>query len=146
MNGPHGRILLDPANPHDFEAEDFADLVEDITADFPGVEVKPVERDEVGYGGPFVEVLHIWIDVADTVGAASVMAAVAQKVGRFMERRRAAKPDPQADLGPDRPRVANIYDGRGNLLKRVTVTGPGGPQDESPKPGEMAPHPKPRIS
>jgi hypothetical protein len=137
------RVLLDPANPHDFDFHDFDTLVEEITLDLPDASVIPTFREEVGYGGPLMEVLHVWIDVTGTIDAVGVTAILVKRLSAFMKERFTADETTPGDLGPPRTRIVNLYDGDGNVLMTVTIDGSGVAEHNVSGTGKTAPHPRP---
>jgi hypothetical protein len=63
-------VLLEPANPFDLTREDLAPLVERITTTLPDLKVEVAYDDQFGAGGPWWQVLHLWVAVtfAEAVG------------------------------------------------------------------------------
>ena len=63
-------VLLEPANPFDLSEEDLATLVERITTALPDLKVEIAYDDQFGAGGPWWQVLHLWVAVtfAEAVG------------------------------------------------------------------------------
>jgi hypothetical protein len=63
-------VLLEPANPFDLSEEDLAPLVERITTALPDLKVEVAYDDQFGAGGPWWQVLHLWVAVtfAEAVG------------------------------------------------------------------------------
>jgi hypothetical protein len=63
-------ILLEPANPFDLSEEDLGSLAERITAALPELDVEVAYEDQFGAGGPWWQVLHLWVAItfAEAVG------------------------------------------------------------------------------
>jgi len=63
-------ILLEPANPFDLSEDDLGALAERITAALPELNVEVAYEDQFGAGGPWWQVLHLWVAItfAEAVG------------------------------------------------------------------------------
>jgi hypothetical protein len=63
-------VLLEPANPFDLSEEDLAALAATITTALPELKVEVAYDDQFGAGGPWWQVLHLWVAVtfAEAVG------------------------------------------------------------------------------
>ena len=63
-------VLLEPANPFDLSEDDLETLIERITVALPDLKVEVAYEDQFGAGGPWWQVLHLWVAVtfAEAVG------------------------------------------------------------------------------
>jgi hypothetical protein len=131
------RVILDPANPHDFELSELQDLAAQLQPKLPDAEITPVLRSEEGYGGPWSEVLYIWLEVKDNVDAIGFLAIAWSK--KRWHRDRDKHPPPEKP----RPRTITVIQEE-TITRTVTIDLPDGePVDEEPTPGEPLPHPEP---
>src|ERR1700730_12859985 len=87
-----GRVLLDPANPHDFTRAELEELAQKIREDAPGTEVLPAFRPEEGFGGPWSEVLYIWHETKEGVETSILLGAAIKWMKRRWERDRDEHP------------------------------------------------------
>lgn len=56
-------VLLEPANPFDLSEEDLAPLVAKIASTLPALKVRVAYEDQFGAGGPWWQVMHLWVAV-----------------------------------------------------------------------------------
>jgi hypothetical protein len=141
------RVLLDPANPHEFAEAELVEAEKDVRAQWPApVDVLPAIRDEEGYGGPLSEVLHVWLDVAESVNAVAFAAAVAKGIGVFLRRRWEADKATCDEGETPRKRVGTLYGPNDQILSEVVVDAPEGePMYLDPPAGNQElPHPRPK--
>jgi hypothetical protein len=133
------RVILDPANPHDFELSELQDLAAQLQPKLPDAEITPVLRSEEGYGGPWSEVLYIWLEVKDNVDAIGFLAVAIAWSKKRWHRDRDKHPPPEKP----RPRTITVIQEE-TITRTVTIDLPDGePVDEEPTPGEPLPHPEP---
>jgi hypothetical protein len=139
-------LLLDPANPYDYDPGELEQLARDLEAEVPGLSAVPIRRPEVGYGGPLMEVLHVWQAFSSTMGEnAPGLAAVAWIIKTLQKRWRHDRETHPAPERP-RPRVFNLYNETDELVRSVVIDMPDGkPIDETLEPGRSAPHPRPKA-
>lgn len=140
------RLLLDPANPHDFTLEELEGFGDALRASLDDVvDVVPVLRDEQGYGGPLSEVIHVWLQVAESVEAFLFARQVARACGRLLQGRWQADQDRCENDEVPRKRVATIYGPDDRPLIEVEVDAPDGvPRESLIEPGpDPLPHPRP---
>ncbi len=136
------RILLDPQNPHDFNDGGLDELAGSLRDGCENADVGISLRPEEGYGGPFSEVLSIWLDVGAAVSPLVTINTVAKIAGdalrgRWLREKDACGPDEQP-----RARSVVLYDHNGAPLKSVRIDQPdGAPRDEALP--ERAPRPFP---
>jgi hypothetical protein len=138
-------LLLDPANPYDYDPGELEQLARDLEAEVPGLSAVPIRRPEVGAGGPLMEVLHVWLDLNRFAGENPLdVAAAGWIIGQLRKRwlrDREAHPPPERP----RPRVFNLYNENDELVQSVVIDMPDGePVEEAVEPGNTAPHPRPR--
>jgi hypothetical protein len=141
-------VLLEPANPHDFSKAELTAIGDSLVAEIGApFDVVPVLREESGYGGPLNEVLHVWLEVAETVDAAAFAYAVAAQLGRVLRRR--WKADKESCAPGDRPRkrVASIYGPDDRPLVEVEVKTDGTVTENATPAGVgKAAHPRPSAT
>ncbi len=140
-------LILDPANPNDFNPGELEQLCRDLEAQAPGLSVVPVRRPEEGYGGPLIEVLHVWQEYSAAAGGLAVTAAGVKAIITALQQRwhrdREQHPAPEKP----RPRVFNLYNENDELIRSVMIDLPDGePLEADVTPGEHAPHPRPQWS
>jgi hypothetical protein len=140
------RLILDPANPFDFEPGELEQFAAEAEAEAPAFSVIPVRRPEEGAGGPLTEVLHVWQDYSEVLehGEANLIVAVylIKKLKERWTRERDKHPPP----AKPRMRVLNEYDEKEELVRSVVIDLPDGEAKESEVPaGQHAPHPRPRV-
>jgi hypothetical protein len=140
-------LLLDPANPYDFDAGELEQLARDIEAKAPGLFVVPIRRPEEGYGGPLMEVLHVWEEACAVIDAAGTTAAAFTFIVKTLRARWQQDRDQHPPPERPRPRVFNLYNENDELIRRVTIDLPAGePVEENVEaisPVERPPHPRP---
>jgi hypothetical protein len=139
------QLLLDPANPHDWEPGELEQLARDLEAETSGVSAVPVRRPEEGYGGPLIEVLHVWQEYSSAAGGVATTAAGAAWIIRALQKRWTR--DREEHPAPERPRsrLFNLYDENDELIRSVSIDLPDGePVEEDVAPGERAPHARPK--
>jgi hypothetical protein len=111
------------------------------------VEVTSGGREEYGYGGPLSEVLHVWLDVAETVDALAFARYVARACGQVLKRRWHADHESCGEGEKPRKRVATIYGPDDRPLLEVEVDGPQGAiVERQPKGSDGLAHPRPNRS
>lgn len=147
MTDEQPTLLLDPANPNDFDPGELEKLARDLEAETQGLSVVPVRRPEEGYGGPLIEVLHVWQEYSATASGVAVTAAGAKAIIGTLQRRwhrdREEHPAPEKP----RPRVFNLYNENDELVRSAMIDLPSGePIEADVTPGEHAPHPRPRST
>lgn len=140
------RLLLDPANPHDFDPGELEQIAAGLEAEVPDVEAVAVRRPEDGYGGPFMEVLHVWEEGAVAVDAVTTTAAGAKwLIGALQARWRKDRDEHPSPEKP-RPRVFNLYNENEELIRSVLIDLPDGePAESEVVSSEHAPHPRPKV-
>ena len=143
-DGP--RLLLDPANPHDFDPGELEQLASDLETAVQGVQAVAVRRPEEGYGGPLMEVLHVWQEYSGAVGGvASTAAGVAWLIKALQKRWKRDRDEHPAPEQP-RPRVFNLYNENEELIRSVLIDLPDGePVESEIASSEHAPHPRPSV-
>jgi hypothetical protein len=139
-------ILLDPANPYDYDAGELEQLARDLEAEVPGMAAVPVRRPEVGAGGPFMEVLHVWLDLNRYASENPLDVAAAGwligQLGKRWLRDRESHPPPERP----RPRVFNLYNEDDELVRSVVIDLPDGePVEQTVEPCKSAPHARPKT-
>jgi hypothetical protein len=133
------KVLLDPANPHDFDAAELDELAALLRAEIPGADVEAVFRDEDGYGGPLLETLHVWVEA----GGAASTALIALNCIRWMKAR--FDHDHEEHPPPERPRgrAVTIYEEE-TITRKITIDLPDGDAVDTPiDEDETPPHPRP---
>jgi hypothetical protein len=138
-------LLLDPANPHDWDAGELEQFACDLEAQIPGVSAVPIRRPEEGYGGPLIEVLHVWQEYSSAVGGVATTAAgagwIIQALQKRWRRDREEHPEPERPRG----RLFDLYDENDELIRSVSIDLPDGePVEKDVAPGERAAHPRPK--
>jgi len=110
------RIILEPANPFDFEDGSLEELGEELREE-TGKPTEVVRRPEHGYGVIFNEVLHVWL-VWNTYGGPAATAAVAAITGWAKRRWKQDR-----EKNPERPRTRSVifWGADGKPLKSITV-------------------------
>ena len=119
------RIILEPANPFDFEDGDLEKLADELR-NVAGKATVVARRPEHGYGVSFNEVLHVWIvwnQLGGPAASAVVIAVTKLAVSRW-KRDRARHPD------KTRPRSVTIWGPNGKPLKSITVDAEEGDEPE----------------
>jgi hypothetical protein len=142
------RVLLDPANPFDFSIAELKGICAVLVNDL-GDEVEPVlaVRDERGYGGPLSEVLHVWLDIAESVDAVAFAGSVAISLAGVLRRR--WEEDKKSCASDERPRkrCVTIYGPDDRPLLDVEVDAPEGePVIEVCQENARVAHPRPAPS
>jgi hypothetical protein len=133
------RVILDPANPHDFELSELQDLAAQLQAELLDAEITPVLRPEEGYGGPWSEVLYVWLEVKDNVDAIGFLAVAIAWLKQRWERDRDKHPPP----GKPRSRTLHVYEEE-KTTRIIRIDLPDGePVEEEPNLDEKLPHPRP---
>jgi hypothetical protein len=146
MTTDRTRVLIDPANPFDFVPSDFDELIAELAQDAPEIEVRRAFRPEVGYGGPLTEVLHVWMDIAETIDAVATTAMVVKHFTGFLRRRQEAdRQNSEPGQGPPRKRALTLYV-NGEVAREVSIDSDGTITDVAVEPGNHGPHPQPKIS
>jgi hypothetical protein len=138
-------LLLDPANPNDFDPGELEQLARDLEAETPGLAAVAIRRPEEGYGGPLIEVLHVWQEYSNTVGGIAPTAAGATWIIKALRKR--WQRDRDEHPPPERPRrrAFSLYDENDELIRSVIIDLPDGePVEAEVTPGERAPHPRPK--
>ena len=138
-------LLLDPANPNDYDPGELEQLARDLEADAPGLSAIAIRRPEEGSGGPLIEVLHVWQEYSNTVGGIGPTAVGAAWLIRALQKR--WRRDREEHLQPERPRsrAFNLYNEDDELVRRVSIDLPDGEAvEEDVAPGERAAHPRPK--
>jgi hypothetical protein len=139
-------LLLDPANPHDWDPGELEQFARDLEAEIPGVSAVPVRRPEEGYGGPLIEVLHVWQEYGSAASGVATTAAGIRWTIRALQKR--WRRDREEHVPPERPRsrAFNLYDENDELIRSVSIDVPDGePVEEDVAPGQRAPHPRPKL-
>lgn len=111
-------VRIQPSNPHDFNSEELADLMNEVHSRVDGVDIDIQEKVERGYGVTLYEVIQV---IADVRGAGGDLVLIA--VAEWLRRR--WKRDKDAGRNP-RPRAAELLDLEGNKLKSVEIDEPDG--------------------
>jgi hypothetical protein len=110
------RLILEPGNPHDFEAHELEELAAELHAQTrKGVDV--ALRAERGYGGPLHEVLHVWIPWKALEGAAA--AQVVNLLVSWLKKR--WKKDDAQHPGQARPRSLLVWTTNGRCSSVIVV-------------------------
>ena len=60
-------VIIDPANPFDFDEDEIDDLIRELHEVEPEAQIVAHFREETEYGGALMEVLHVWIVGRDFV-------------------------------------------------------------------------------
>jgi hypothetical protein len=81
----------------------------------------PCFREEVGYGGPLTEVLHVWLEIAASVDALAFAHQIAKTVGRTLRSRWRVEADAAEPGDRPRRRAATIYGQDSRPLLAVEV-------------------------
>jgi hypothetical protein len=137
-------LLLDPANPYDWEPGELEQFVRDLETETPGITAVPIRRPEEGYGGPFIEVLHVWQEYSSAVGGAATTAAATRYIIRALQKR--WRQDREEHPAPEkpRPRTFSLYNENDELIRSVRIDLPDGePVEEDIESEERAAHPRP---
>ena len=96
-------------------------------------------RSEEGYGGPWSEVLYIWIEVKENVDAIGFLAVAIAWMRKRWERDRDKHPPP----GKPRSRSIVVIEEE-RVTRNIKIDLPDGePVDEEADPNEELPHLKP---
>ena len=145
MNGERPTLLLDPSNPNDYDPGELEQLARDLEAEIAGLSAVAIRRPEEGYGGPLVEVLHVWQEYSNTVGGIEPTAAGAawliKSLRKRWQRDRAEHPEPERP----RRRVFNLCSENDELIRSVMIDLPDGePVEADVASGEPASHPRPK--
>jgi hypothetical protein len=138
-------LLLDPANPHDWDAGELEQFARDLEAETAGVSAVAVRRPEEGYGGPLIEVLHVWQEYSNTIGGIAPTAAGATWIIKALQKR--WRRDREEHPEPERPRsrAFNLYNENDELIRSVSIDLPDGePVEQNVPQGQGAPHPRPK--
>src|ERR1035441_6424428 len=120
-------ILLDPANPNDFDESELAELAEMLRSDVPGVDAVPALREEEGYGGPLGEVVYLWLlwasflNTIDPVWKTIEIADAAVGWARARWRR-----DHETNGDRARSRTIVLCDKHGRVIESVRIDLPDG--------------------
>ncbi len=139
-----GTLIVEAANPYDFNEGELDALAEELGGELDGVEVSVHRRTEEGYGGPLPEIIQIWQAAGGWAEDAVALGVVVKCAGGFLRERWLADRD---SCGPDecpRGRAVTIFDANGKPLKSVQIDLPDGELVESkdvqqaarPMPGE----------
>ena len=146
MSAVRPTLLLDPANPNDFDPGELEQLAREVEAETPRLAAIAIRRPEEGYGGPLIEVLHIWQEYSNTVGGvAPTVGGMAYLVKRMQRRWRRDRDDNPPPARP-RPRVINLYNENSELIRSVKIDLPDGePVDEDVAAGKSASHSRPKL-
>lgn len=137
-------LLLDPANPHDFDPGELEQLALDLEVDAPGLTAVAVRRPEEGYGGPLMEILHVWQEYSGDIGAIATTAAGTRWLIKQLQSRWLRDRDEHPEPERPRARVFNLYDDNDKLVRSVVIDLPDGePVDQDVPPDGRAPHSRP---
>jgi hypothetical protein len=138
-------LLLDPANPHDWDPGELEQFARDLEAEAPGLSAIAIRRPEEGSGGPLIEVLHVWQEYSSAAGGVATTAAGVGWLIKALRKR--WRRDRDEHPAPQRPRARafNLYDENDELIRRVSIDLPDGKAvEEEVGPGARAAHPRPR--
>jgi hypothetical protein len=140
-------ILLDPANPHDFDKSELDELAAMLKSEVPGVDAVPAFREEEGYGGPLSEVVYVWLLWASFVDAIDPLWKTIEIARTTVEWAR-ARWRRDHDKNGDRARARTIVlcDKHGRVMESVRIDLPAGEPitEENPDPPEV-PHGRPPL-
>lgn len=136
------RVLVDPANPHDFAVGELEELGRRIVASADGVEAVAVFREEEGYGGGLWEALDLWFEVSGgVVSTAIVGKTIYTTLGWLHERWK----NDRAENANPRPRSLTVYDQEGRVVRQVMIDLPAGELVDQDPGTQYIGHPRPRL-
>jgi hypothetical protein len=135
-------IQLDPANPYDFTDAELEDLADQLRKVMPEAVVEATPRAERGYGGPYQEVVHVWVEHGAYTAPAAI--SVGTELAKWLlarwKRDRDSHPPPQKP----RPRGGSIYVEE-TLVRRFRIDLPDGDIVEDDLDDDTEPpHPRPQ--
>ncbi|CAO5172135.1 conserved hypothetical protein [Frankia sp. AiPs1] len=118
-------MIIQPGNPYDFTNGDLQDLVKLIQKTIPDLSVEIDRKPERGYGVTLIEVLNIWLQVADgataTVGTIGLVGAIKQWIQA--RRMQAERDHPESQ---PRPVSVTVHGADGAILCTLTIEGSDG--------------------
>jgi hypothetical protein len=138
-------LLLDPANPHDWDAGELEQFARDLEAETAGVSAVAIRRPEEGYGGPLIEVLHVWQEYSSAAGGVATTGAGVAWISRALQKRWRRDREDHPEPEKPRSRAFNLYNENDELIRSVSIDLPDGePVEQDVAPGERAAHPRPK--
>ena len=118
------QVIIDPANPFDFDEAEIAELVQDLQQLQPDAEIVAHFRDETEYGGALMEVLHVWVVGRDFID--ENWPAIALIAGAVKWLRKRWRSDKEANPEHPRPRSILVYDEEERLRFSIRIDQPDG--------------------
>lgn len=123
-------VIIDPANPFDFDEDEIDDLIRELRQVEPDAEIVAHFRDETEYGGALMEVLHIWVVGRDFVNNNWETITLVGCAVNWLRKR--WQQDEEANPERPRPRSVLVYDQDERRIFSILIDLPaGGPTAES---------------
>jgi hypothetical protein len=134
--GTRFEVIIDPANPFDFDQDEIDQLIEELREAQPNAEIVAHFRDETEYGGALMEVLHIWVIGREFVNTNWETMVIVTGAVNWLRKRWLL--DKETSPERPRPRSALVYDQEERRIFSILIDLPNGePITESV---ESAPH------
>lgn len=124
-------IVIEPGNPHDFDATELAELAAQVSAAAGARPVRVSQRPEHGYGVTLQEVLYVWDLMTNTAGELALDLAPFVAVVAWAKKRWNRDRD---EHDQPRPRSVTLFGPDGRPIKQIKIDLPDGePVDEDPR-------------